>query len=250
MIRVENLSVHVGTFSLDSISFEIASGKYAVLMGRTGVGKTTLLESICGLRRISAGRVWLHDREVTALKPSARGIGFVPQEGALFDSMTVREQLGFALSVRRRPRVEIERRVKELAEMLSISHLLRRKPPGLSGGERQRVALGRALAANPGVLCLDEPLSALDDATREEMYALVSAVRRIAPITTLHITHNRAEAACLADVVLLLEGGRIRQIDPRHLAPGADAGELDQRPPAASPGNPAATSHAPPPGEC
>jgi molybdate/tungstate transport system ATP-binding protein len=229
LIRVENLSVHAGTFSLDSISLEVASGQYAVLMGRTGVGKTTLLESICGLRRISAGRVWLHDREVTALKPSARGIGFVPQEGALFDSMTVRDQLGFALTVRRRPRAEIERRVLELAELLSIKHLLSRKPAGLSGGERQRVALGRALAANPGVLCLDEPLSALDDATREEMYALVTAVRRITPITTLHITHNRAEAARLADVVLLLEGGKIRRIDP---------GELNQRTTTASSGNP------------
>jgi molybdate/tungstate transport system ATP-binding protein len=230
LIRVENLTVHVGTFSLDSISFEVASGKYAVLMGRTGVGKTTLLESICGLRRTEGGRIWLQDRDVTKLRPAARGIGFVPQEGALFESMTVREQLGFALAVRRRPRAEIDRRVSELADLLAIGNLLRRKPVGLSGGERQRVALGRALAAKPGVLCLDEPLSALDDATREEMYALLSSVRRIAPITTLHITHNRAEATRLADVVLLLEGGRIHQIDPPHLAPGADAGELHQRP--------------------
>jgi ABC-type sugar transport system ATPase subunit len=230
LIRVENLSVHVGTFALDSISFEVASGKYAVLMGRTGVGKTTLLESICGLRRTVSGRIWLQNRDVTKLKPAARGIGFVPQEGALFDSMTVREQLGFALAVRRRPRAEIDRRVSELADLLSIGNLLRRKPPGLSGGERQRVALGRALAARPGVLCLDEPLSALDDATRDEMYALLSSVRRIAPITTLHITHNRAEAARLADVVLLLEGGRIRQIDPLHLAPvirGSRQGSAD-----------------------
>ena len=179
MIRVENLSVHVGTFALDSISFEVAAGKYAVLMGRTGVGKTTLLESICGLRRTVRGRIWLQDRDVTKLKPAARGIGFVPQEGALFDSMTVREQLGFALAVRRRSRAEIDHRVSELADLLSIGNLLRRKPAGLSGGERQRVALGRALAARPGVLCLDEPLSALDDSTRDEMYALLSSVRRI-----------------------------------------------------------------------
>jgi molybdate/tungstate transport system ATP-binding protein len=226
LIRVENLSVQVGTFSLDSISFEVASGKYAVLMGRTGVGKTTLLESICGLRRIGGGRIWLQDRDVTGLKPADRGIGFVPQEGALFESMTVRDQLGFALSVRRRSRKEIDRRVDELAQLLSIGHLLRRKPSGLSGGERQRVALGRALAAKPGVLCLDEPLSALDDATRDEMYALLSSVRRVAPITTLHITHNRAEAARLADVVLLLEGGKIRQLDLE---------ESDPRTPAAVP---------------
>jgi molybdate/tungstate transport system ATP-binding protein len=227
LIRVENLSVHAGTFSLDSISFEVAAGQYAVLMGRTGVGKTTLLESICGLRRVAAGRVWLQDRDVTELKPAARGIGFVPQEGALFDSMTVRDQLGFALAVRRRPRLEIDRRVAELADLLSLKLLLPRKPAGLSGGERQRVALGRALAANPGVLCLDEPLSALDDASRDAMYDLLASVRRFAPVTTLHITHNRAEAARLADVVLLLEHGSVRRIDP---------GELGPQPPAASPG--------------
>jgi molybdate/tungstate transport system ATP-binding protein len=220
----------VGTFSLDSISFEVAAGQYAVLMGRTGAGKTTLLESICGLRRISAGRVWLHDREVTALKPSARGIGFVPQEGALFDSMTVQDQLGFALAVRRRPRAETDRRVLELAERLSIKHLLTRKPAGLSGGERQRVALGRALAANPSVLCLDEPLSALDEETRDEMYALLSSVRQFAPVTTLHITHNRADAVRLADVILQLEGGKIRRIAPAELK--QDGAAAASRPPA------------------
>ncbi len=102
VIRVENLHVQVGTFMLDSISFEVAAGQYAVLMGRTGAGKTTLMETICGLRPVDRGRIWLPDREVTALKPAERGIGFVPQDGALFETMAVREQLGFALTVRRR----------------------------------------------------------------------------------------------------------------------------------------------------
>ena len=158
MIRVENLRVQAGTFSLDSISFEVATGQYAVLMGRTGAGKTTLMESICGLRRVACGRIWLLDRDVTRLKPAERGIGFVPQDGALFETMAVHQQLGFALTVRRRTRREIDRRVGELADLLGIKHLLCRKSAGLSGGERQRVALGRALAAHPGVLCLDEPL--------------------------------------------------------------------------------------------
>ena len=217
LIRVENLRVQAGTFSLDSISFEVATGQYAVLMGRTGAGKTTLMETICGLRRIARGRIWLLDREVTRLKPAERGIGFVPQDGALFETMAVRQQLGFALTVRRRTRQEIDRRVGELAELLGIKHLLDRKADGLSGGERQRVALGRALAAHPGVLCLDEPLSALDDATREEMYELLSSVRRLAAVTTLHITHNRSEAIRLADVVLLLEEGKIRRVRPQDL---------------------------------
>jgi ABC-type sugar transport system ATPase subunit len=217
LIRVENLCVHAGTFTLDSISFEVAAGQYAVLMGRTGTGKTTLMETICGLRPVDRGQIWLQDREVTALKPAERGIGFVPQDGALFETMTVREQLGFALTVRRRTHREIGRRVEELADLLGIRHLLARKPAGLSGGERQRVALGRALAAQPGVLCLDEPLSALDDATREEMYGLLSSVRQVAGVTTLHITHNRSEATRLADLVLLMEAGQIRPIAPEEL---------------------------------
>jgi ABC-type sugar transport system ATPase subunit len=217
LIRIENLHVQAGTFSLDSISFEVATGQYAVLMGRTGSGKTTLMESICGLRKVACGRIWLWDRDVTRLKPAERGIGFVPQDGALFGTMTVRQQLGFALTVRRWTRQQIDRRVGELAELLGIKDLLHRKPAGLSGGERQRVALGRALAARPGVLCLDEPLSALDDATREEMYGLLSSVRQFAGVTTLHITHNRNEATRLADVVLLLEAGKIRVVRPQDV---------------------------------
>jgi molybdate/tungstate transport system ATP-binding protein len=235
LIRVEALRVEVGSFSLDSISFEVAAGQYAVLMGRTGAGKTTLMESICGLRRVSRGRIWLLDREVTCLKPAERGIGFVPQDGALFDSMTVHDHLGFALTIRRRPRREIDRRVGELAELLGIRHLMRRKPPGLSGGERQRVALGRALAARPGVLCLDEPLSALDDATRDEMYGLLASVRSFAPVTTLHITHNRGEAIRLADVALLLEGGKIRPVGVKELDQDFASPLPAERPPRRAP---------------
>ncbi|HXY37080.1 MAG TPA: ABC transporter ATP-binding protein [Planctomycetaceae bacterium] len=220
MIRVENLSLRAGHFALDSISFEIPSGRYGVLMGRTGVGKTTLLESLCGLRQVTAGRIWLGDREVTNLKPAERGIGFVPQDAALFDTMSVREHLGFALAIRKAKRPAIEARVAELAELLGIEKLLERKPHGLSGGERQRVALGRALSAHPTILCMDEPLSALDEATRDEMYALLESVRSKAGVTTLHITHNRAEAVRLADVVLLLENGTIRSLSRDELQNG------------------------------
>jgi molybdate/tungstate transport system ATP-binding protein len=218
LIRIENLHVQAGTFSLKSLSFEIATGQYGVLMGRTGSGKTTLIEAICGLRKVVGGRIWLGDRDVTALKPAERGIGFVPQDGALFGTMSVSQQLGFALTVRRWKQPQIDRRVGELAELLGITGLLPRLPAGLSGGERQRVALGRALAASPGVLCLDEPLSALDDATREEMYGLLAKVREFAGVTTLHITHNRQEATRLADVVLLLEEGQIRALAPQELS--------------------------------
>jgi len=212
VIRVEKLSVRAGTFSLNDISFEVARGEYAVLMGRTGSGKTTLLECICGLKAVTGGRVLLMDRDVTDLKPAERGIGFVPQDGALFPTMKVRDQIGFALTVRKWKQREIDRRVEELAELLGVGELLDRHLEGLSGGEQQRIALGRALAARPGVLCLDEPLSALDEAMRDEMYELLKSVREHTGVTTLHITHSKKEARRLADVVFLLEDGKAQRL--------------------------------------
>ncbi len=196
------------------MSFTEPAGRYGVLRGKTGGGKTSLLEIICGLRRPSAGRVWLGERDVTDFAPGDRGIGYVPQDGALFPTMTVRQQLGFALRLRPRPAEEIAARVVELAAPLGIAHLLDRKPDGLSGGERQRVALGRALAAKPQVLLLDEPLSALDDDTREPLADLLRTVQRETAVTVLHITHNRSEATRLADILFRLEDGRIREEQP------------------------------------
>lgn len=217
MIQTERLSVRAGTFALDDVSFEVPTGGYAILMGRTGTGKTTILESLCGLKAVVAGRIRLMGRDVTRLKPAERGIGLVPQDGALFESMTIRDQIGFALTIRKWKRRDIARRVDELAELLDVRPLLSRRPPGLSGGERQRVALGRALAARPGVLCLDEPLSALDDTSREEMYELLKSVREHSGVTTLHITHSRAEARRLADIVFRLENGRVRPVPFKEL---------------------------------
>ncbi len=212
MIVVEDLTVHLGSFTLQNVSFALDAGDYGILMGRTGVGKTTLLESLCGLKPISSGRILINGSDVTGLKPGARGIGFVPQEGALFRSMSVRDQIGFSLQIRRRPRREVEARVNELAGLLGITALLDRGPVGLSGGERQRVALGRALAARPGVLCLDEPFSALDEDTRSEMYDLVKSVTRQHGLTTVHITHSRSEANCLGDCILQMRDGGIERI--------------------------------------
>lgn len=207
MIQVEDLSVRAGEFALDHISFTIPSGQYGVLMGKTGTGKTTVLEAICGLKKVLAGRILLEGEDVTHLKPGERGIGFVPQDGALFSTMTIREHLAFALVIRKWSRRKIDARVDELAELLGIERLLARRPDGLSGGERQRVALGRALASRPHVLCLDEPLSALDDETREEMYVLLRSVSEQTGVTALHITHNLHEAEALADKLIFLRDG-------------------------------------------
>jgi len=211
MIELDQLTVHAGDFHLRDVSFSVPTGKYAVLMGRTGSGKTTILEAILGLRRIASGRVLLHGEDVTDWKPAVRGVGYVPQDGALFRTMTVGDQMGLGLVIRKVPGREVRKRVAELARWLSIEELLERKPFGLSGGERQRVALGRALSFRPKILCLDEPLSALDEATRGEMVALLKRVQKEAGVTALHVTHNISEAEQLADVRLHLEKGQIRQ---------------------------------------
>lgn len=211
MIRFDAVSWHAGAFRLDAVSFTVPAGSYGVLMGRTGCGKTTLLEILCGLRRPAGGRVFIGERDVTDLPPGERGIGYVPQDGAMFPTMTVREQLGFALAIRKRPAAEIAARVKELSEALGISALLDRRPQHLSGGERQRVALGRALAAKPSVLLLDEPLSALDEELRDDLAILLKRLQRELALTALHITHSRHEAEQLADVRLRMEAGRVME---------------------------------------
>lgn len=209
MIQVEDLTVKAGHFVLRNISFEIPSGHYGVLMGKTGSGKTTLLEAICGLKEVISGSIVLHGRDVTRSSAGDRGIGFVPQEATLFSTMSVRGHLAFGPKTRRWARAEIENRVEELARRLSITHLLDRKPRGLSGGERQRVALGRALSIRPGVLCLDEPLSALDEETHRDMLQLLAEVVKENHITVLHITHSRTEAGKIADRLLRLENGKV-----------------------------------------
>lgn len=209
MIVVEKLHLRVGTFELRELDFAVPHGEYAVCMGPTGSGKTTLLEAMCGLKPVTSGRIVLMGEEVTHRKPAERGIGYVPQDGALFDTMTVGEHLAFALEIRRWRRKEIDARVDEMAALLEIEHLLARTPQGLSGGERQRVALGRALSFRPGILLLDEPLSALDEHARDEMHDLLKNVQRQTGVTALHVTHSREEARALADRVLQIEGGKL-----------------------------------------
>lgn len=213
MIEISKLCIEAGPFRLNDVSLTVPPGQYGVLMGKTGSGKTTILESVIGLRRIAAGRIELHGTDVSHLDSAVRGVGYVPQDGALFPTMTVRDHLDFALMIRSVPKESCQSRVIELARLLGIEHLLDRKPRGLSGGERQRVALGRALSFRPKVLCLDEPLSALDDETREKMCTLLETVQKQTGATTLHVTHNQSEAERLADCLFRIEGGRIEKID-------------------------------------
>jgi ABC-type sugar transport system ATPase subunit len=202
MIHLDRVSIRSGGFTLSDVSLHIEAGEYVALMGRTGQGKTTLLEAIAGLREVTAGRVLLDARDVTELPPAERGVGYVPQDLALFPTMTVAENLAFALSVRGDSSASRQTRVKDLAGWLGISALLDRPVRGLSGGEAQRTALGRALAFEPKVLLLDEPFSALDEATRHEMHQLMQSIRQRTGVTVLHVTHSSAEAAALATRVV------------------------------------------------
>jgi ABC-type sugar transport system ATPase subunit len=213
VISVQDLSVQAGNFVMKNVSLDVPTGGYAALMGRTGSGKTTLLEAVAGLKTIQRGTIRLAGIDVTHLKPAQRNIGYVPQDGALFARMSVREHLAFALVIRHRQPAEIDARVSELATLLEINHLLDRTSWGLSGGERQRVALGRALSFRPQTLCLDEPLSALDDTTREQMYGLLRHVREQTGVTTLHVTHSLEEARHLADQVFRIEKGSVTPIE-------------------------------------
>ena len=211
MIELSNVSWKAGAFSLERVNVRIPKDAYTVIMGATGCGKTSILELICGLRQPSEGRIHVDGNDVTQVPPAVRGIGYVPQDGALFPTMTVRQQIGFALKIRRRPPGEVAATVEQLAEELGVSHLLDRKPAGLSGGERQRVALGRALAINPRVLLLDEPLSALDEDMRDEMVELLKQTRCEHALTAVHITHSSREAQQLADHVFRMKDGQLME---------------------------------------
>lgn len=218
MIEMRNVAVTAGPFQLHDVSFCVGTGEYGVLMGRTGAGKTTIIETLCGIRRVAGGAVILDSKDVTQAPPAMRNIGYVPQDLALFDFLTVEQNLSFASQVRRLPEDWSRRKIQELAKMLGIENLLPRSTRGLSGGEAQRVALGRALSFEPSVLILDEPLSSLDDATREEMQTVLQRVREETQVTTLHITHSKSDSAALATQLFHLENGVVVEVDnlPTH----------------------------------
>ena len=212
VIRVTGLSIRQDRFALNDISFEVPKSCYAVLMGRTGCGKTTIIEAICGLRKVAHGSIKLHNNVVTHWPPAARNVGYVPQDAALFDTMRVRDHLAFALQIRKVDRATITKRVAAMAELLGLEELLDRSTHRLSGGEKQRVSLGRALAFQPRTLLLDEPLSALDDETRNQMYDVLRRVKEYTQVTALHVTHNEAEAESVGDALFRLADGKVQQV--------------------------------------
>lgn len=207
MIQLQDVSIVAGSFGLSNLSMRIDAGQYAVLMGKTGQGKTTILETIGGLQRCCSGKILVDDQNVTDLPPRHRGIGYVPQDVVLFPTMTVRDHLRLAMKVRGETNEKQNARAEKLADELGLTNLLDRYPSKLSGGEAQRVSLGRAVAFGPRVLLLDEPLSALDEATRTTMQSFLRRLHQHDGMTILHVTHDIAEAAALATVKYQLDNG-------------------------------------------
>lgn len=199
------------TTALRAMNLHIPAGSFCVLLGPSGCGKSTTLRIIAGLETATSGQVRIGGKDVTQLPPAERGIAMVFQNYALFPHLSVRENIGFGLSVRKVPKAEAEKRLSEAAELLGLSHLLDRKPGQLSGGQQQRVALGRALVAQAHVCLMDEPLSNLDAQLRQEMRAELRELQQRLGLTVVYVTHDQAEAMSMADQVVLLHQGKVEQ---------------------------------------
>ncbi len=198
--------------AVNDLSLEIQDGEFMVLVGPSGCGKTTSLRMIAGLEEISDGDLRIGDRVVNNVPPKDRDIAMVFQSYALYPHMTVRDNLAFGLKLRKTPKDEIERRVKEAAGMLSLENLLNRKPRELSGGQRQRVALGRAIVREPAVFLMDEPLSNLDAKLRVETRANIARLHQRLKTTTVYVTHDQVEAMTMGQRIAVMSEARLQQV--------------------------------------
>ena len=198
--------------AIENITFEIADRAFWVLVGPSGCGKSTILRTIAGLESITKGKLYIGDRLVNDIPARQRDVAMVFQNYALYPHMSVAENLAFGLKMRREKPKAIARKVQEVARSLDIEHLLKRKPKQLSGGQQQRVALGRAIARQPQVFLLDEPLSNLDAQLRDDTRAELKQLHQRVGITTIYVTHDQVEAMTLADRIVVLKDGKVQQI--------------------------------------
>jgi multiple sugar transport system ATP-binding protein len=207
-----------GFYAVRDLDLDIADGEFLVLVGPSGCGKSTVLRMVAGLEDISSGTVRIGGRVVNSLPPRDRDIAMVFQSYALYPHMTVADNIGYGLRIRRMGRDEIARRVKKAADMLELAHLLDRKPKQLSGGQRQRVAMGRAIVREPQVFLMDEPLSNLDAKLRLQTRAEIAQVQQDLGTTTIYVTHDQIEAMTMGDRVAVLKAGELQQVaDPQCL---------------------------------
>ena len=214
MISTNDLTFEIGAFRLDGVTIETVRNEYFVLLGPPGSGKSIFLECLCGLRKVSGGSIMVDDREVTYSEPRRRNIGYVPQDYALFPHLTVGQNIAFGLRVGGWGKRAALVQARQTAEMLGIDHLLGRSVLALSGGEKQRTALGRALVMKPEVLLLDEPVCALDEATRQNICSMLRRIQKELQLTVIHVSHNLEEAFSVADRAAILNEGRLQQIGP------------------------------------
>lgn len=212
MISVRGLCLGFRDFALRDVNLTIETSEYFMLVGPTGAGKTLLLETIAGLHSPDSGEIWSDDINITGLEPEKRGVGIVYQDSALFPHLSVAGNITFGLRVRKVNKSSIEKSLQEMAATVGVTHLLNRMPGNLSGGERQKVALARALIVKPRVLLLDEPLSALDPESRENLREELRALHKTLGITTVHVTHDFDEAISLGNRLAVLGDGEIRQV--------------------------------------
>ena len=204
--------------AVNNVSLEIEEGEFMVLVGPSGCGKSTILRILAGLEELTAGELFIDGKQVTDLPPKDRDIAMVFQNYALYPHMTVAQNLGFGLRLRKTPKDEYERRVHDVAKVLGLEPLLHRKPAELSGGQRQRVAMGRAMVREPVAFLMDEPLSNLDAKLRIQMRAELARVHERLGTTTVYVTHDQVEAMTLGQRVAVLRDGVLQQVDtPQHL---------------------------------
>ncbi|MGL6278714.1 MAG: ABC transporter ATP-binding protein [Gaiella sp.] len=214
-LRLDGVTKRFGSVTaLDDVSLEVADGEFFAVLGPPGAGKTTMLRTIVGLETPDEGDVYADGERITEVYPGDQDIAIMFQNLALYPDKSVRDNLAFPLKQAKVPKQEIERRVGEVAAVLKIERLLKRKPAKLSGGERQRVALGRAMVREPRALLLDEPLSALDALLRLEMRAELKRLQRELGRTVVYVTHDQVEAMSMADRVAVLRQGQVQQIAP------------------------------------
>ena len=203
-----------GTEAVKDLSLDVEDGEFVILVGPSGCGKSTALRMVAGLEEISAGTLKIGDRVVNGLTPKERDIAMVFQSYALYPHMSVADNMGFALKLAKVPKAEIDKRVREAAEILDLTEYLHRKPKALSGGQRQRVAMGRAIVRSPHAFLMDEPLSNLDAKLRVAMRAEIAQLQQRLGVTTLYVTHDQIEAMTMGDRVAVLKRGELQQVDP------------------------------------
>jgi len=225
-IIVRDVSKNFGDFSaLKDVSVEIPTGGLTALLGPSGGGKSTLLRVIAGLEKPDSGSVEIEGREATSLRPQERGVGFVFQHYAAFKHLSVRRNVAFGLEIRKQPKDEVRRRVDELLELVHLEQFAHRYPAQLSGGQRQRMALARALAVEPAVLLLDEPFGALDAQVRKELRTWLRRLHDQGHVTTVFVTHDQEEAMEVADSIVVMADGEVKQVgtpDQLYDAPAND----------------------------